>query len=327
MEELKKDFPPGLDYSVVYNPTEFIQASVDAVIQTLFEALLLVVIVVIMFLQTWRAAIIPLLAIPVSLIGSFAVMAAVGISFNTLSLFGLVLAIGIVVDDAIVVVENVERYTHPGHVAQGRGAQDHGRGGRRADRDLPGADRGVPADRLHHRPAGHVLQAVRHHHRGLDRDLAVRVADTLAGHGGAAARDARAVARREAQADLRDRLVRRSTGSSAASTAASNGCRMATAGLTGAAGPHGRRRAGRLCRPARPHRHRLANTPTGLMPQLDRVLLHRRNAAAARLDAGTRRRSCVRQASDDHATRRACRTPSPSSASTAPPSPMRPTPA
>ena len=114
MEHLKKVFPEGLDYSVVYNPTEFIQASVDAVIETLFEALLLVVIVVIMFLQTWRAAIIPLLAIPVSLIGSFAVMAAVGISFNTLSLFGLVLAIGIVVDDAIVVVENVERYLTQG---------------------------------------------------------------------------------------------------------------------------------------------------------------------------------------------------------------------
>src|SRR5688572_18341820 len=114
MERLKKDFPAGLDYSVVYNPTEFIQASVDAVIETLFEALILVVIVVIVFLQTWRAAIIPLLAIPVSLIGSFAVMAAVGVSFNTLSLFGLVLAIGFVVDDAIVVVENVERYLAQG---------------------------------------------------------------------------------------------------------------------------------------------------------------------------------------------------------------------
>jgi hydrophobe/amphiphile efflux-1 (HAE1) family protein len=114
MEELKKLFPPGIDYTVVYNPTEFIQASVDAVIHTLFEALILVVVVVILFLQTWRAALIPLLAIPVSLIGSFAVMSAVGVSFNTLSLFGLVLAIGIVVDDAIVVVENVERYLTQG---------------------------------------------------------------------------------------------------------------------------------------------------------------------------------------------------------------------
>ena len=114
METLKKNFPPGLDYSVVYNPTEFIQASVDAVIHTLFEALILVVIVVILFLQTWRAALIPLIAIPVSLIGAFAFMSAIGISFNTLSLFGLVLAIGIVVDDAIVVVENVERYLTQG---------------------------------------------------------------------------------------------------------------------------------------------------------------------------------------------------------------------
>src|SRR5262249_11949928 len=83
MEELKRTFPGGVDYTVVYNPTEFIQASVDAVIHTLFEALALVVVVVILFLQTWRAALIPLVAIPVSLIGSFAVMSAVGVSFNT----------------------------------------------------------------------------------------------------------------------------------------------------------------------------------------------------------------------------------------------------
>ena len=114
MERLRKDFPPGVGYTVVYNPTEFIQSSVDEVVTTLFEALLLVVIVVIVFLQTWRAAIIPILAIPVSLIGTFIVMAAVGVSINTLSLFGLVLAIGIVVDDAIVVVENVERYLRQG---------------------------------------------------------------------------------------------------------------------------------------------------------------------------------------------------------------------
>ena len=114
MAAIAKDFPPGVAYSIVYNPTEFIQSSVDEVIRTLFEALLLVVVVVIVFLQTWRAAIIPILAIPVSLVGTFIVMAAVGVTFNTLSLFGLVLAIGIVVDDAIVVVENVERYLRQG---------------------------------------------------------------------------------------------------------------------------------------------------------------------------------------------------------------------
>jgi hydrophobe/amphiphile efflux-1 (HAE1) family protein len=114
MNRLSKDFPPGVAYSVVYNPTEFIQDSVNEVLRTLLEAIALVVVVVILFLQTWRAAIIPILAIPVSLIGTFAFMAALGISFNVLSLFGLVLAIGIVVDDAIVVVENVERYLRQG---------------------------------------------------------------------------------------------------------------------------------------------------------------------------------------------------------------------
>jgi hydrophobe/amphiphile efflux-1 (HAE1) family protein len=109
MATLKKDFPQGLDYAVVYDPTVFVQDSIDAVIHTLFEAIVLVVLVVILFLQTWRASIIPLAAVPVSLVGTFAVMHAFGFSINALSLFGLVLAIGIVVDDAIVVVENVER--------------------------------------------------------------------------------------------------------------------------------------------------------------------------------------------------------------------------
>ena len=109
MELLKKNFPRGLDYAVAYDPTVFVKKSIDAVIHTLFEAILLVVLVVLIFLQTWRASIIPLAAVPVSLIGTFAVMSALGFSINALSLFGLVLAIGIVVDDAIVVVENVER--------------------------------------------------------------------------------------------------------------------------------------------------------------------------------------------------------------------------
>src|SRR5206468_7764308 len=109
MEELKKNFPEDLDYAVVYDPTVFVRHSIEAVVHTLLEAILLVVIVVIIFLQTWRASIIPLAAVPVSLVGTFAVMLALGFSINNLSLFGLVLAIGIVVDDAIVVVENVER--------------------------------------------------------------------------------------------------------------------------------------------------------------------------------------------------------------------------
>ena len=109
MAELKKSFPEGMDYSIVYDPTIFVRSSIEAVVHTLFEALILVVLVVILFLQTWRASIIPLVAVPVSLIGTFAVMHVFGFSLNALSLFGLVLAIGIVVDDAIVVVENVER--------------------------------------------------------------------------------------------------------------------------------------------------------------------------------------------------------------------------
>ncbi len=119
MERLKEDFPKGLSYTIVYNPTEFIAESVTAVIHTLFEATALVVLVVLIFLQSWRTAIIPILAIPVSLIGTFAVMGAFGFSINTLTLFGLVLAIGIVVDDAIVVVENIER-----HIANGVSPKD-----------------------------------------------------------------------------------------------------------------------------------------------------------------------------------------------------------
>jgi hydrophobe/amphiphile efflux-1 (HAE1) family protein len=114
MAELSKSFPPGLEYNVVYNPTEFIRDSANEVVKTIFEAIILVVIVVLLFLQTWRAALIPILAIPVSLIGTFAIMALLGFSINNLTLFGLVLAIGIVVDDAIVVVENVERKLHEG---------------------------------------------------------------------------------------------------------------------------------------------------------------------------------------------------------------------
>ncbi|MBH1992457.1 MAG: efflux RND transporter permease subunit [Sphingomonadaceae bacterium] len=109
MDSLSARFPKGLEYSVIYNPTEFISQSIDAVYHTLVEAVLLVVLVILVFLQNWRAAIIPIIAIPVSLIGTAAILAGLGYSLNNLSLFGLVLAIGIVVDDAIVVVENVER--------------------------------------------------------------------------------------------------------------------------------------------------------------------------------------------------------------------------
>ncbi|HKX56271.1 MAG TPA: efflux RND transporter permease subunit, partial [Xanthomonadales bacterium] len=109
MAELSKTFPEGIAWEVVYDPTVFVRDSIKSVVTTLLEAILLVIIVVILFLQTWRASIIPLLAVPVSIVGTFAVLYLLGFSINTLTLFGLVLAIGIVVDDAIVVVENVER--------------------------------------------------------------------------------------------------------------------------------------------------------------------------------------------------------------------------
>ncbi|MCA1898526.1 efflux RND transporter permease subunit, partial [Shewanella putrefaciens] len=109
MARLAKSFPEGLQYEIVYDPTVFVRGSIEAVVKTLLEAVLLVVLVVVLFLQTWRASIIPLVAVPVSLVGTFAFMHLLGFSLNALSLFGLVLAIGIVVDDAIVVVENVER--------------------------------------------------------------------------------------------------------------------------------------------------------------------------------------------------------------------------
>ncbi|UZE51820.1 efflux RND transporter permease subunit [Rhodopseudomonas sp. P2A-2r] len=119
MARLKRDFPKGLDYNIGYNPTEFIAQSVSELIKTIYEAMALVVVVVLVFLQGWRPAIIPIIAIPVSLVGTFAVMAALGFSINNLTLFGLVLAVGIVVDDAIVVVENVER-----HLSEGKSRRD-----------------------------------------------------------------------------------------------------------------------------------------------------------------------------------------------------------
>ena len=115
MQELKEKFPAGVDYAIYYDTTVFVNESIHEVFKTLIEAFILVFIVVLVFLQDWRATIIPMIAVPVSLIGTFAVMAGLGFSLNNLSLFGLVLAIGIVVDDAIVVVENVERYLAMGH--------------------------------------------------------------------------------------------------------------------------------------------------------------------------------------------------------------------
>ncbi|MHA0853126.1 efflux RND transporter permease subunit [Serratia nematodiphila] len=118
VKRLEGDFPAGLSSRIAYDPTVFVQASLESVVTTLLEAILLVVIVVVVFLRSWRASLIPLLAVPVSLVGTFAIMHLMGFSLNTLSLFGLVLSIGIVVDDAIVVVENVERHIENGKTPQ-----------------------------------------------------------------------------------------------------------------------------------------------------------------------------------------------------------------
>ena len=215
---------PACKHAIVYDPTQFIQQSVNAVIETIVEAILLVVLVIILFLQTWRAAIIPIVAIPVSLIGTFFVMALFGFTLNNLSLFGLVLAIGIVVDDAIVVVENVER-----NIAAGLSPRD---AAIRSMDEVGGALIAialvlcavfVPVG-LHHRHFRPVLPPVRAHHRGRDRHLADRVADAVAGDVRAAAQAARPRSTATAGGSGR------STASSGCSTAASTASRAAMAG-------------------------------------------------------------------------------------------------
>ena len=167
--------------------------SIKAVVTTLLEAVLLVVLVVILFLQTWRASIIPLIAVPVSIVGTFAALYLLGFSINTLTLFGLVLAIGIVVDDAIVVVENVERNIEEGLTPLAAAHQAMQRSVRPDHRDRAGAVRGVRADGVPDRRHRPVLQAVRGDHRDLDGDLGDQLADPVAGAGrrAAASRTAR----------------------------------------------------------------------------------------------------------------------------------------
>ena len=180
-----QDFPRAAmhDYKIVYDTTVFIDESIHEVYKTLFEAFVLVFIVVLVFLQDWRATLLPMIAVPVSLIGTFAVMALLGFSLNNLSLFGLVLAIGIVVDDAIVVVENVERWMAKGLPPREATikAMDEITGP--GDRHHPGAVRGVHPDRVHGRHQRPVLQAVRPDHRRLDDHLGVQRHDDGPGPG------------------------------------------------------------------------------------------------------------------------------------------------
>ncbi len=197
IETLKKDFPPGVASIVIYDPTIFVAKSVHEVVTTIFVAILLVVGVVFLFLQTWRASLIPVIAIPVSLIGTFTILLICGISLNNLSLFGLVLAVGIVVDDAIVVVENVERNIAAGMHAKGGRASNDGRSRRRAGLHRADVVRGVRPVSLPVRHFGAVLPPVCRDHRGLDGDLAGCLAHPQPGTLRAAAEPARSASCRQ----------------------------------------------------------------------------------------------------------------------------------
>ena len=181
MDQLAKSFPPGLEYRIVYDTTRYVRENIDEVEHTLVEAFLLVMIVVFVFLQGFRATIIPMIAIPVSLVATFALMAAFGFSINTLTLCGLVLAIGLVVDDAIIVVENVERQLELGKPLA-RGDQGRDGRGRRADRhDHAGAGRRVRPRRVHPRADRQALQPVRDDDRLLVPLLGDQLADAQPG--------------------------------------------------------------------------------------------------------------------------------------------------
>ena len=194
MAELAQRFPAGLDYSAPYDTTTYIRVSIREVLTTLVEAMLLVFAVVFLFLQNWRATLIPMVAVPVSLIGTLAAMLAFGFSINTLTLFGMVLAIGIVVDDAIVVLENVERLMATENLEPREATHKAMRAGNApGHRDRLRADGGVPADRLPRRPGRRDVPAVRRDDRSVGGDLGLRRADADTGavRLGAAARGRR----------------------------------------------------------------------------------------------------------------------------------------
>ena len=287
MEDMSKQFPTGVAYDIIYNPTEFIEESVNAVYTTIFEAVGLVILVIIVFLQSWRASIIPIVAIPVSLIGTFAVMSAFGFSLNNLSLFGLVLAIGIVVDDAIVVVENVERYLKEGLRRTRRRTRRWTRSAARWSRlrwCCPRCSYRRPSS-----PASPgLLPAVRAHHRERDDHLGGCLAHAFAGAVRAVAQGAR-------------------SGSSAVRS--QQGSSVAVQGLCPRvqlelrpdverlcrphppAGPPGDRHARYLRRPHRAHRPSVRAHPGRLHSRSRPGLFHHRHLPAARRFADPNRRS------------------------------------
>ena len=207
---MKSSFPAGIDYVVPYNSTMFVRAAIKDVLQTLLEAIGLVILVVFIFLQNWRATLIPLLTVPVAVVGTFALFPLLGFSINITSMFGLVLAIGIVVDDAIVVVEAVQRHIDDG--MSPREATIAGDGGsvRAGGRDRVHSGGGVHPGGVHRRHQRRDLQAVRADHRGLGAALGLQRALAEPGAVGAAA----AAAQESRQSCCRGR----STGSIARST-------------------------------------------------------------------------------------------------------------
>ena len=177
IEELKKEFPEGVDYMIRYDTTPFIRESIQEVFKTLLDSVILVALVVLLFLQNWRSALIPLIAVPVAIIGTFAVMAAFGFSLNNLTLFGLVLAIGIVVDDAIVVVESVEHHIEHGMAPKEATLAGDERGLGAGDRRGPGALGRVHPLCVHLGDHGSVLPPVRADDCLIDGALDDQLAD------------------------------------------------------------------------------------------------------------------------------------------------------
>ena len=300
MADMERNFPEGLEYRVIYDPTNFVRDSIDAVIKTLFEALLLVVLVVVLFLQSWRASIIPLAAVPVSIIGTFAVLLAMGFSINTLSLFGLVLAIGIVVDDAIVVVENVER-----NIAAGLAPRD---ATYKAMDEVSGPIIAIALvltavfmpDRVPRRAHRRVLSPVRGDHRDLDADLGVQLTDAVARAGRRAAQAARRASRISPRAFI-DRgagWMFRPFNRFFARTSESYG-----RGVAGAA--QERHRAAGLRRVAGAGRPRFLQVPDGFVPVQDKdyVIAFAQLPDAASL---TRTEDVIRRMSDIIAAEAGC---------------------
>ncbi len=285
MEEQAKSFPPGLSYQVAYDTTGFIRASVDEVIKTLFEAAVLVVIVIILFLQTWRAAIIPIVAIPVSLIGTFFVMQAFGFSLNNLTLFGLVLAIGIVVDDAIVVVENVER-----HLQQGLSPKEAAHktmdevGGALIAIALVLCAVFIPTAFIAGISGAFYRQFAADDH-GVDGDIVLRLADAVAGAGPSAAEAAHAPAAHRLLGD--GRPPGRSVLRGLQPGVRRPGERLRR--LDPARGPNGGHHARALRRAHRPRLFSIPPHTIGLHPAARSRLFHHRHHLAARREPGTHR--------------------------------------